>query len=239
VIALIGAAYYVRKNLHQNGSGQNSRTVLINSGFTLTYAFYVIAVSSLVAFDQINHRLLVPVYIPLLVMALSAADQLCKSFPTWKSPVKIVLNVLAVLWLCNLTYFAYTETKISLKDGAGGYSTTFWQESAFAKYLSENPPHGKVYSNFPDALYTLSNIRASMSPRMHQYRAAQSPTDDIDMLEAELQSFGFAYLAWFTAAKRGYQFPPESLQTTFNLTVERQLDEGTLYRISSASKSVR
>lgn len=237
VIALIGAAYYIRKNLHQNGSGQNSRTVLINFGFSLTYVTYLIAVSSLVAFDQINHRLLAPVYIPLLVMALTAAGQLCQSFPTWKSPVKIVLNVLAALWLCNLTYFAYSETKMSLKDGAGGYSTTFWQRSALARFLAENPPQGKVYCNFPDALYTLSNLRASMSPRMHQYRAAQSPTNDIEKLKAELQTLDFAYLAWFTEAKRGYQFPPESLQTAINLTVERQLNDGTLYRVFSLPKS--
>lgn len=236
VIVILAVALYVRKNLQQISKSGIPQGILLNGGFTLTYVFYLLTVSSLVAFDQINHRLLAPVYIPLLIMTVSAIDQTSNLSTTKKSSATKVSYVLALLWICNLAYNAYGKIKLGLSDGAGGYSTTYWQESKLARYLSDNPPSGKVYSNFPDALYSLSGISASMSPRKHQYRATLNSTQDLEKLETELKSFDYAYLAWFDDAKRGYLFIPESLQTTFNLTVERELDDGTLYRISTIHK---
>ncbi len=236
VIVILAAALYVRKNLQQMSKSGIPQFILVNGGFTLTYVFYLLTVSSLVAFDQINHRLLAPVYIPLLIMTFSAIDQTSNLSTTKKSSVTKMSYVLALLWICNLAYNAYGEIKLGLSDGAGGYSTTYWQESKLARYLSDNPPSGKVYSNFPDGLYSLSGIRASMSPRKHQYRATLNSTQDLEKLKTELKSLDYAYLAWFGDAKRGYLFTPESLQTTFNLTVEHELDDGALYRISPIFK---
>ena len=238
VFLILAMAYYFRKSFKRIISDGFPQVLLVNGGFTIVYVLYLLVVSSLVAFDQIHHRLLAPVYIPFLISLVFAADQTVNHPDIGKSKTKFVASVLILAWVGYLAYNTGVEINTDLRDGAGGYSSTFWQESDLAEYLSQNPPLVKTYSNYPDGLYVLSGVPASMAPRKHIYRSPDEPTQDIEKLQAELQKTNNVCLAWFTSAKRGFLFEPEELQVSFDITILHEFSDGVLYKVSAKPPGV-
>jgi len=195
--------------------------------FVLVYVLYLIIVSSIVAFDRIDYRLLSPVYVPILLFVIVAIDSI-KVSRRW---LRQAAAIFSVLWIVFLSFSLFIEVRDRISEGAGGYSTISWQSSELAGYLKENPPEGKTFSNIPDGIYALTGLSASMSPGKYHYNSPESKTGDFDLLTTKLDEQENVYLAWFKHQSRRLLYEPDELSSYFELILIVEESDGALYRI--------
>lgn len=198
--------------------------------FVMIYVLYLITVSSIVAFDRIDFRLLSPVYVPVLLFVIAVIDPIKIS----KKMLKQTVATCSVLWVVFLSLAVFNEVRDNISTGAGGYSTRDWQNSELAGYLKENPVDDITYSNFPDGIYALTDLPASMSPgppgNYHQY--FPSPKfEDLELLKTRLNEQENSYLAWFKKNSRRHLYQPNELSSDFELILIVEKSDGALYRI--------
>jgi hypothetical protein len=228
VLMILGTAWYFRKNLAHIIKDAVPQILLVNWGFILVYVGYLLLISTLVAFDQIHHRFTAPLYIPFVVSVLFAVAQTKK----FNIGLKIVGNALVILWLGYLGLNIFDEIKTGLKEGAGSYASDFWQDNEVCRYLNQYPPTGKIYSNFPDAIYLFCGFQASLSPRKHHYRSPDAIAEDIKSWQVELGQIQAVHLVWFTEVGRSFLYGPEELGNYVNLEESAIQPDGILFKVS-------
>jgi len=199
--------------------------------FTLIYVLYLIIVSSIVAFDRIDYRLLSPVYVPILLLVIVVIDSISIS-GKW---LKQAAAIFSVMWIVFLSAGLFKEVRDNFSDGAGGYSTKRWQNSELAAYLNQNTPEGRTYSNIPDGIYALTGLSASMSPAKYPRHSPELKTDDLDLLTTRLNEQENVYLAWFNYNSRRLLYEPDELSSNFDLILIKEKSDGALYRLSNKS----
>lgn len=240
-ISVVGALiilliiWYLKRNWNKIKSEGLPPLLWVNGGFMAVYLAYLLAISSLVAFDSIDQRFTVHIYIPMVVSLIFVIDQMIKNTTLTRILLKGVGIVLTVLWIFYMNYQNIIEIKYCLRHGAGGFSHYKWRDLKLTEYLSEFPIPGKIYSNFPDGVYVLSGRPAFMSPRKHFHREPNQPTDDMKQLTAELEKVHIVYLAWFAKQGRDFLYTPEELMPFFDLKQIAVLHEDILYQISNSN----
>ncbi len=232
-IILLIVIWYFRKNWGKL-KGENIPSILwVNGVFIAVYMAYLLAVSSIVAFDKIDQRFTVHIYIPLLVSLVFVLDRILQNTVITSKTTTRVGLFLVTFWILYLGQYTISDIKHCLRDGAGGYSHIFWRNSKFTAYLEQNLISGKIYSNFPDGVYILTGQSAFMSPRKHFHLDPSELTDDVKVLESELEQVDAVYLAWFARQGRSFLFTPEELMLFFDLKETKVLHEGVLYKLSN------
>ena len=200
--------------------------------FTGIYTGFLIISSTTTAYDNINFRLLSPVYVPVVLIVLSFAQQLAESlkehFP--QKSINRLLAVIAVVVLLATLALITRSTVICLRQGAGEYHGKVWQNSSLIQYLRSRPleKNRPVYSNDPDALYILANISSRMSPARTAYNspAAQNVLSDLKTLWPEQSP---AYLIWFDNCPREYLFTVGQLGTIADISQTERFADGAIY----------
>ena len=227
-LLLVPFFIFLLKTIKNSALSDKIKIKLKASGlFALIYILYLIIASSIVAFDRIDYRLLSPVYVPILLFIIVAIDSINFS-RRWP---KQAAAIYSVLWIVFLSVGLFKEVSAAISEGAGGYSTISWQNSGLAGYLKENPPEGKTYSNYPDGIYALSGLPASMSPGKYSHNLPESKTGDFDLLTAKFEKQENVYLAWFTQKSRRLLYDPDELSSNFELILIVKKSDGALYRI--------
>ncbi|MCH9024047.1 MAG: hypothetical protein IH931_01825 [candidate division Zixibacteria bacterium] len=230
IFCLILALFFILmlKTIKSSALSDNIKMKLKAFGiFALIYVLYLIIASSIVAFDRIDYRLLSPVYIPILLFLIILIDSIIFS-RRWP---KQAAAIFSILWIVFLSVGLFKEVRAAISEGAGGYSTISWQNSELAGYLIENPPDGITYSNFPDGIYALTGLPASMSPGKYPRHSPESTTDDLDFLAAKLDKQENVYLAWFNYNSRRLLYEPDELSSNFELILIVEKSDGALYEI--------
>ncbi len=195
--------YYSRFNRTHNDS---MLRVLPSAIFVSVYCFFLLNVSTMIAFDKINDRLLSAIYVFVILMMLVIFDRLPDLLKYGRSRQMANYLVIAffIPWLIYSLGRVISMTTYLMYTGAGGYNTVSWRESPLIEWLQTHELDGEIYSNVPDALYVLSGKRAEMSPHKNQYASPYSEGDDLerfkDLLEADNKT---KYFVWFKG-KRTY-----------------------------------
>jgi hypothetical protein len=135
--------------------------------FFLVYALFIVAVATISRFEQLNSRLLLPLYIPLLFIGTSWL------VPVWrncKRLKKLALFGVLFLWYAGFHWHQYrqnAEAWEGIQDaGIPGYTEDGWTQSETIAYIRN---HGRemgslVYANANDAIYFLTGLRARVLP---------------------------------------------------------------------------
>lgn len=156
------------------GKSQDKNFILVFGMFGFVYLVFIIWAATTSNMDPLNHRLLSPAYIPLLVLILFMIDRLftyCSensSFPrtTTVSAVMSALPVIVVIVLSLWTGWAghAIVKKINMKKTIDnyGYRSIVWRESQTLQYLQEYRPT-RIYSNAPQAVYINSEHYQTIS----------------------------------------------------------------------------
>ncbi len=227
-LILVLFSVFLLKTIKNSALSDNIKIKLKAFGlFALIYVLYLITASSIVAFDRIDYRLLSPVYVPILLLVIVVIDSIIIS-RRWP---KQAAAIFSVLWIVFLSVGLFKEMKAAISEGAGGYSTISWQKSELAGYLRENPPEGKTFSNYPDGIYALTGLPASMSPGKYSRHLPESKTGDFDLLTTKLEKQENVYLAWFTKKSRRDLYEPDELSSNFDLILIVEKSDGALYEI--------
>ena len=152
IVVLISALLYhtFRKNL-------NNYLVLAIT-FSLVYALFLTVSASFSRFEQINDRLLAPLYVPLTWALTWWVIHLPVSWPRMrKLPVYIVF-ALGAIWIEYRIYkIDYQRYDDQFDYGMPGYKDDSWKTSATVSYIKKHPEFFKVtapiYSDAPEAVY--------------------------------------------------------------------------------------
>jgi hypothetical protein len=231
-LLILGIALYFKTNLMIIVREGLPRMILVNWGFLAVFLASLLTSATLVTFDHIDFRFTSLFYVPFVVSAAFAANQIIKNAGRWAIVITSTAILLVVGWFYYVGNYTIADIKNGYHRGVGSFSTDFWRNSTFAGYLAKYEPEGKLYSNFPDGVYLLSGLSAFMAPRKHLHRSPGELTGDLKTLASELEKEDAVYLAWFTKSSREFQHTPEELMLYFDVREIANLPNGILYKIS-------
>lgn len=197
--------------------------------FIVIYSIYMIASATRVAFDPIGDRYMIPIYVPVILLAFLLFDGMAcvLAVKTGKKKAQAVIVVALCVWLAYPLAGVVMLARDSLQNGAGGYSTATWMSNGLIEYLKQNKTAPPVYSNYPDAIYALTGIEAHYTPKkeglamygFEQFRKAVEKEES-------------ATLVWFERGMFGTIYNTGDLEESFDLEEITSNVDGTVYRIS-------
>lgn len=148
--------------------------------------------------------------------------------------VSILLAVFIITWLVNAARDTISLITDAMSQGLE-YSNKYWRNSQIIKYLLQNrtiePGCEIIYSNAPDALYILANLKAKLSPMKTLYNSPKI-VNDISSLRGSWPEESKACLVWFDKISRNYLFTIDELRTVANVQQIIRLKDGAIYLVT-------
>lgn len=216
---------------------ENVRRALANPSRLVSLLVIVVAVYipfsmvSISLFDfgtPMDTRILSPVFIAGLVIVLWAADRL----PVARHWIGVLIGG---AYVANAIVMAWGPVRYIHTEGSG-YTGRVWQESEMIAVIEDLPAETLIYSNGPDAIYTVTGRYARRIPtewdtvtslRNDQYNA------DLDEMRAELTSEE-GVLVYFSRIGWRWYLPTETdLTGQLPLEVVVSVADGRMYRVKS------
>jgi hypothetical protein len=200
----------------------------------IIYITFLIISSSTIAYDQIDFRLLSPLFIPITLILMTIIqgffDKLQKRIP--KNITKIILFLLLAVLVLHPIQTTFYNAENFYINGIG-YSNKEWLQSKTIQYIRihQNFVLGcDVYSNGNDAIYILTNQNTKTSPAKTKYNSS-AVIEDISALKGSWPETNNACLVWFNKINRPHLFTIDELQTVANMKLIDHFDDGEIYSI--------
>ncbi len=203
--------------------------------FTIVYAVVLVVTAGLTRADAFDHRMLSPIYVPLLFLFLLWLDRRwgrSSSLSIKRAhPWTILAIILWLIWPC-------VDTGLRLRgyqrDGIRTFSTRAWVESELMKQVSELPADSHLYSNAPDAIYIHTRQMAVFSPFKREESALEGSYRQLDKFLGRLRADTASGLVWFTRVDRPYLFTVEELRSKCEVQLVTELADGALYSLRAS-----
>jgi len=200
-----------------------------------SYLVFLLITSTTTAYDPINFRLLSPAFVPLLLGLLIVLHRALPeaSWRLTRPPFTGWVVIAAMLLMLARPIFGTAQVVRKAARQGIGYHSRAWRSDQLATYLKKQRSSLAglpLYSNSPEALYVLCNLRAGLSPchRMHHSSRIVARPED---LAGRWPPQGRAYLVWFLRERRPYLFPPADLCRIARLVALFRCRDGTLYAV--------
>lgn len=141
------------------------------AAFFIVYTVFIIAISTLSHFEEINNRLLSPLFIPLLIALTSwIPAQLFKLSKVYFNFVAVILGLVLLVFTVNDLEEDNEMYQEASRYGIPGYTADTWKQSATARFLREHAtwfdPAYEVYSNAHEAAYFNGGLRTESLPQV-------------------------------------------------------------------------
>ena len=111
------------------------------------------------------------------------------------------------------------------------YNSDSWKKSETIDYLRRHElwvNNYKLYSNEPEAVYILTNLKTRRSPSKTFYNSQQLFKNIIHQIDIWMNEKKVC-LIWFDNNNRSFLFTIEELQKTKNITEVAHLKDGKIY----------
>ena len=157
--------------------------------FFVVYAVFIIGMATISRFEDLSSRLLIPLYIPMLLMVGGWMISFAKKLYGIKKTILFVLLLILYAGFHYNHYCLNAEAWEGIKDaGMPGYTEDSWTQSPAVVFVNKNKAlyTGPVYANANDAVYFLTGIHALPLPHK-----------DIDREKAAFLKQVSFYLIWF------------------------------------------
>ncbi len=203
---------------------QQSSFELIATTFFLVYMFFIIASASLSRFEELNSRLLSPLFIPFVWINIALISTLIKK--TRKSMTKFFSMATATIFFIAFQYQqlrADLETWDGVKDaGVPGYTEDEWKLSPTVKYVQQNlfllADSITIYSNANDAIYFFTGKHAMSLPHK-----------DFANEKALFLQKPNCYVVWFNNGENPDQVDANFISTEKKMKLFKQFADGAVY----------
>jgi hypothetical protein len=193
--------------------------------FCLGYVAYLTVAASSTKFNPLDHRLLSPIYVPLIVLAAIALDRLWSRLNT---PKRSILGViLAAVLVLQVLDMLPTVGKFATGQG---YAKEAWRQSELAATVSALSAQTKVVSNEPDGLWAQTRRQGiQLAPAGYSIPGWQG---SIKRLQRS-SSCDPTVLAWFigkdVTSRVSTRLPPAELSNHVKLDLIKKTKDGDLY----------
>lgn len=192
--------------------------------FGLTYLGFVVASAAGLSWDP-NLRILMPVYVPVVLLAIAAMEDMARLFGRLlrHEQAGMALGLgLCALWPAGSYRVTSAMVRDCAHDGAGGYSVSLWHESAVIGWLRTHDLPGTYYSNAPDVVYLLTGTRTTISPHSDQGVAEYA---------RRMVVTPPTYLVWCDNLRRDYLYDLRELLSRYETEEVASLPDGKVYRV--------
>lgn len=233
MVAIVGYRRYQRRQIWKCSA---TMCVIIFCG---VYTGIVLLSATLVAFDDLNWRLLSPVCVPWVLMVFFSLDELffgrppslrCHSLGKSMSKRAFIALILAIFfWVTFSSARNFVRVKFSILYGAGGYNSKTWHESETVAYIRAHHIRDPVFSNAPDAIYFFTGRPAHNSPHRFEASKAKAKNNELKEFESRVDANRGATLVWFEEAEwRTYLYSLEELQEILRVECFATLPDGSV-----------
>jgi len=145
-----------------NGCFSRRDYVIPLLGFIAIYTPAVVALASR-TWVTLQSRMLSPIYAPMVVLAVLAADRICWGIEgergsgrrRLRANARKLLGAAAAVIVLAGAWRSAGWIRGLVRNGAGGLSTSAWHESPIVRYLRTHPLDGPVFANSPE-MYLLT-----------------------------------------------------------------------------------
>lgn len=203
----------------------------------VSYSAFLLYSSTAIGIDRISHRLIAPIYIPLLIVLLVIIYKLLPPILRFLHfSVKRTNAIFLLLVFLTLLYPA-RAVMLTISDSSiqeWGYSrapsadTTVLQT---LKQLSTQVPDHEIYCNVPELLYVQTGISSKLAPSRFIYQSVDSATSISELLQT-WPSADTTYLLWYNQYYRNYLYSLNDLDSLFSLTQINRFSHGTLFKVN-------
>ncbi|HOJ09885.1 MAG TPA: hypothetical protein PK733_04750 [Clostridiales bacterium] len=212
----------------RNHSDQKSNRLAILLIFPVIYIAYLLLSASIVAFDSINNRLLVPTYIPLVLLQFFSIAYIVKTDKGKKNKIITVLVfvIIFISWIIYPISEISTDAAYAYENGAGILASKWWAQSPLIAYVKELPQNSAIYTNCPDAVYFYTGRKSMYTPKK------EGPDiyglDEFKKIVYEAEN---VYVAWFDVGTGNFIYNAEELANFFNVEMIKKVYDGIIYKI--------
>jgi hypothetical protein len=204
--------------------------------FSALYAVYLVASATSVAFEPINSRYLIPIYLPVVLAMLVALDFMLSRLKAHtaaiKSPFHILIYVLMALYLVYPAANTAAAVTDGWRNGAGGYAGAAWRaKDGFLKFMQtdgkgQTGESTTYYSNSADAVYAMSGIRTYSPPKK-----SGPAMYGLEQFKASVEEAGRSILIWFDGSVPETLYDLEELSGLYPVKEIGRFQYGKVYEI--------
>jgi len=212
----------------RDGDGSGPMTLVALATFSVAYAGYLVAARTVVEFDRLDSRLMLPLLVPLVVLGAAAADGVARTWiPVERRPVVgRAAGVVVGVWLLSLLVVSANDARLQRRDGAG-YAGRAYADAALLTSLRASPPECELVSNDPEGLWYRTGLESTLGP-------AAGDQAGLAQLVARAGATPVC-LVWIDEKRRDYLLDPAALGASVTLVEERRADGGAVFRVESRS----
>lgn len=245
-MVVAGVAAGVRLALRPTGRSWSRSSLTTLGLFVVTYLIFVVAaVSDGRAWDMpqrpLSARLLLPAFVPLVMMAAVALDRLLHLRAAgWRTVFKWVVGSFVLLvGAGNVVLEARTSVGLTIQAVRTGYrdklfNTAYWDASETIQYLKDNPVETTVHSNSRFGLLHAVLALNAEEVVIGKYRGLPP---NLDRLRRWIERTPDSHIVWFKSdSEFGYEYKGTDLRSLPGLTVVADLADGIVLRTGSSSR---
>ena len=196
--------------------------------YTASYLALLLFSASKTAYDELDNRLLAPVYVPLLLALLSSGEAIYFRFLSRTRLQWLVAALLLLFALCPASNTLHLLQEAH-EEGMGFTSAQWWKSPSLA-FLRQHTLNAPLYSNCPEAIYLHTGCKAHLLPRRFYYATHLPVREDIRDFVEEIKEERLAYLLWFSSELPDYLYSPQQLASFVKLYLERRFVDADLFR---------
>ena len=191
--------------------------------FTLTYSLFMILSATYSRFQQLDSRLLSPLFIPLLWTLSFWMAPLVAKLQGLKKKLAIALCILLLFSFQYNQLMTDYETYDGVKDaGIPGYTEDPWPSSPLVNFIKKNPgiflPGYARYSNAGDAVYFFTGLSCELLPQKVFPQEVRTFYAEDDL-----------YLIWFKEIINPDLLSLEDILQHKKMDIIRRFPDGTIY----------
>ena len=206
-------------------------------GFALAYLGFLVAVAPFTIELGIDSRLLLPVYVPLLLVVVLLLDRFLaiEAAGRWASAKWGVASLVLLGALAHTGFSAHSNLRITYRAlvfGFGMFNVSYWEPSETLNYIRTHLREGRIYSNNPHIAWFWDRNAA---PGKHQYLAWGGIHEVIPHIMRKTDGEG-AYIVWLQNEKLypWHDYDALDLRCLPGVDTVAELSDGVVFRVTAA-----
>jgi len=214
----------------------DKKVLVILSLFITNYLLLLILISTSKAHDDIESRLLSPIYIPIIFSLLIILKEFINRISYFRQYklFRIAFYLFLILVMAKPLSSTIDTMNNHINRGKG-YSSISWKNYdtiELLKYIQYGPIKDlAIYSNDPFAVYYFLNIPVKWSP-LKTYYNSDKIFSQLSDLNGEWPTENNAYLVWFKQAEyRKFLYTPKELMSISDMNITDSNKKGTIYLV--------
>lgn len=203
------------------------------------YTGFLIVSSSVVAYDQIDTRLLSPIYIPIVVLVVFLVSRV--SLFNLPPKDRNILISMVILAFTVLQAQASVPQALQRREEGYGYSSIVWSNSELLQYAASQELPSEcttIYTNDPYLFYIAAN-KITRMPLISAGKSADERVAYLAQVKGVWPAEDNACLVWANNSNQSYNFyTVNEMQQVVTVKELNSFPDGTIYSLARMSPAV-